>query len=117
MQPAAIPADEPERLAALRALGIGLSAWIGFGTAWQLMQRLLAYYGVLALWTLGCCLVLSLLPLAVPGMTLGLGYIFFFNHPDNPLNGLYGGMTILVLCTLTHFYSVPHLNLVTAFKQ
>ena len=26
-------------------------------------------------------------------------------------------MTILVLCTLTHFYSVPHLNLVTAFKQ
>jgi iron(III) transport system permease protein len=61
--------------------------------------------------------LLSLLPLAVPGMTLGLGYIFFFNHPDNPLNGLYGGMTILVLCTLTHFYSVPHLNLVTAFKQ
>lgn len=61
--------------------------------------------------------LLSLLPLAVPGMTLGLGYIFFFNHPANPLNGLYGGMTILVLCTLTHFYSVPHLNLVTAFKQ
>ncbi|MDO8697905.1 MAG: putative 2-aminoethylphosphonate ABC transporter permease subunit [Pseudomonas sp.] len=61
--------------------------------------------------------LLSLLPLAVPGMTLGLGYIFFFNHPDNPLNGLYGGMTILVLCTLVHFYSVPHLNLVTAFKQ
>ena len=59
----------------------------------------------------------SLLPLAVPGMTLGLGYIFFFNHPENPLNGLYGGMTILVLCTLVHFYSVPHLNLVTAFKQ
>lgn len=61
--------------------------------------------------------LLSLLPLAIPGMTLGLGYIFFFNHPDNPLNELYGGMTILVLCTLVHFYSVPHLNLVTAFKQ
>lgn len=61
--------------------------------------------------------LLSLLPLAVPGMTLGLGYIFFFNHPGNPLNGLYGGMSILVICTLAHFYSVPHLNLVTAFKQ
>lgn len=31
-----------------------------------LLQRLLAYYGVLALWTLGCCLVLSLLPLVLP---------------------------------------------------
>lgn len=61
--------------------------------------------------------LLSLLPLAIPGMTLGLGYIFFFNHPDNPLNVLYGSMGILVLCTLVHFYSVPHLNLVTAFKQ
>ncbi len=66
---------------------------------------------------LGVFQLLALLPLAIPGMTLGLGYIFFFNHPDNPLNGLYGGMTLLVLCTLVHFYSVPHLNLLTAFKQ
>ena len=29
--------------------------------------------------------ILALLPLAVPGLVLGLGYIFFFNDPANPL--------------------------------
>ncbi|MDX1456582.1 MAG: putative 2-aminoethylphosphonate ABC transporter permease subunit [Marinobacter sp.] len=60
---------------------------------------------------------LSLLPLAVPGLVLGLSYIFFFNHPDNPLNALYGTLLILVLCTVGHFYAVSHLTAVTALKQ
>ena len=51
--------------------------------------------------------LLSMLPLAVPGMVLGLSYIFFFNNPANPLNGIYGTMAILVLCTIVHFYTVP----------
>ncbi|MEQ5834403.1 putative 2-aminoethylphosphonate ABC transporter permease subunit [Marinobacter sp. NFXS9] len=59
----------------------------------------------------------ALLPLAVPGLVLGLAYIFFFNHPDNPLNGLYGTLLILILCTVTHFYAVSHLTAVTALKQ
>ena len=41
--------------------------------------------------------LLALIPMAVPGMVLGLAYIFFFNAPGNPLNFLYGGMAILVL--------------------
>src|SRR5438128_5611693 len=41
--------------------------------------------------------LLAAIPMGVPGMVLGLGYIFFFNHPDNPLNVFYHGMTILVL--------------------
>src|SRR5262245_906430 len=60
---------------------------------------------------------LALLPLAVPGLVLGLGYIFFFNNPANPLHFIYGTMTILVLCTVAHFYSVAHLTSVTALKQ
>lgn len=56
-------------------------------------------------------------PLAVPGMVLGLSYIFFFNNPQNPLNGLYGTMAILVLSTIAHFYTVPHLTALTALKQ
>ena len=60
---------------------------------------------------------LALLPLAVPGLVLGLGYIFFFNAPGNPLNFLYGTMAILVMCTVAHFYSVSHLTAVTALKQ
>jgi len=61
--------------------------------------------------------LLALLPLAVPGIVLGLGYIFFFNAPSNPANAIYGTMTILVICSIAHFYSVSHLTAVTALKQ
>jgi iron(III) transport system permease protein len=67
--------------------------------------------------TRGFAQFLALLPLAVPGLVLGLGYIFFFNNPSNPLNFIYGTMTILVVCTVSHFYSVSHLTAVTALKQ
>ena len=50
-------------------------------------------------------------------MVLGLAYIFFFNDPANPLNGIYATMIILVICTVTHFYTVSHLTAVTALKQ
>jgi iron(III) transport system permease protein len=61
--------------------------------------------------------LLALLPLAVPGMVLGLGYIFFFNSPSNPVRFIYGTMTILVVCSIAHFYSVAHLTALTALKQ
>jgi iron(III) transport system permease protein len=60
---------------------------------------------------------LAMLPMAVPGMVLGLAYIFFFNDPGNPLHAIYGTMTILVVCTITHFYTVGHLTALTALKQ
>jgi iron(III) transport system permease protein len=60
--------------------------------------------------------LLAAVPMAVPGMVLGLGYILFFNHPDNPLNGLYHTMTILVLSTVVHYYTSSHLTAVTALK-
>jgi iron(III) transport system permease protein len=53
---------------------------------------------------------LAMLPMAVPGMVLGLAYIFFFNNPANPLHAIYGTMTILVVCTVTHFYTVGTLR-------
>ena len=60
---------------------------------------------------------LAILPMAVPGMVLGLSYIFFFNHPDNPLGFIYHTMAILVVVTIAHFYTVSHLTAVTALKQ
>ena len=42
--------------------------------------------------------LLAMLPMAVPGLALGLGYIFFFNLPANPSNGLYQTLPLLVLC-------------------
>jgi iron(III) transport system permease protein len=59
----------------------------------------------------------AMLPMAVPGMVLGIGYILFFNAPWNPLNFMYGTMAILVASTLVHFYSSSHLTAVTALKQ
>ena len=59
----------------------------------------------------------AMLPMAVPGLVLGLAYIFFFNAPSNPLNVIYHTMAILVISTITHFYTVAHLTAVTALKQ
>ena len=60
--------------------------------------------------------MLSLAPMSIPGLVLGLGYIFFFNHPANPLGGLYGTMSLLVLCTIVHLYTSAHLTLLTALR-
>ena len=61
--------------------------------------------------------LLAMVPMAVPGLVLGLAYVFFFNDPRNPLGFLYHTMPILVICTVTHFYTVAHLTAVTALKQ
>jgi iron(III) transport system permease protein len=61
--------------------------------------------------------LLAMLPMAVPGLVLGLAYIFFFNSPANPLNVLYRTMTILVINTIVHFYTVGHLTALTALRQ
>lgn len=61
--------------------------------------------------------MLAMLPMAVPGLVLGLAYVFFFSRPENPLSVLYGTMAILVICTVIHFYTVSHLTMLTALKQ
>ncbi|QEL54859.1 putative 2-aminoethylphosphonate ABC transporter permease subunit [Chromobacterium paludis] len=61
--------------------------------------------------------LLAMLPMAVPGLVLGLGYVFFFNHPANPLNVLYGSMALMVVCTVAHFYTTAHLTVAAALNQ
>jgi iron(III) transport system permease protein len=61
--------------------------------------------------------LLAMLPMAVPGLVLGLGYIFFFNAPANPLNPLYHTLTLMTICTIVHFYTTGHLTAVTALKS
>jgi iron(III) transport system permease protein len=60
---------------------------------------------------------LAMLPMAVPGLVLGLGYVFFFNASWNPLGLLYGTLAVLVINTVAHFYTVGHITAVTALKQ
>lgn len=71
----------------------------GFGAIRQLLQ------------------VITIIPMAVPGIVLGLGYIFFFNDINNPLNGLYATMILLVINTVVHYYTVGHMTTLTALKQ
>jgi iron(III) transport system permease protein len=59
----------------------------------------------------------SILPGAVPGMVLGLGYIFVFNNPANPLVFLYGSLLLLAFCTTYHFHAQGFLAATTSFKQ
>jgi iron(III) transport system permease protein len=61
--------------------------------------------------------MVSLLPVAVPGMVLGLAYIFVFNAPGSVLNRLYGTLAILVISNLVHYFTVPFLTATTALKQ
>ena len=61
--------------------------------------------------------LMAVLPMGVPGMVLGLGYIFFFVQESNPLHLLYGTMAILVVNTVVHYYTSSHLTAVTALKQ
>ena len=69
---------------------------------------------------------LSILPLALPGLVIGLAYIFFFNalgwnvgslFIPNPLNFVYASMGILVISNIVHFFSVSFLTATTALKQ
>lgn len=61
--------------------------------------------------------LLAMFPLAVPGLVLGLSYVFFLNDPANPLEVLYGTLAVLVISTIVHFYTVSHLTAVTALRQ
>ena len=61
--------------------------------------------------------MVALMPMAIPGIVLGLAYIFFFNAKENPLNFIYATMAILVINTVVHFYTVSHLSAVTAIKK
>ena len=65
----------------------------------------------------GILQLFALLPMAVPGLVLGLAYIFYFNASSNPLGFIYATMAILVINTVVHFYTVSHLTAVTALKQ
>jgi iron(III) transport system permease protein len=71
---------------------------------------------------------LSIIPLALPGLVIGIAYVFFFNRPtlgipftgiqfSNPFNWMYGTMALLVLSNIIHFYTVSFLTATTALKQ
>jgi iron(III) transport system permease protein len=65
----------------------------------------------------GVLYLVSLLPVSIPGMVLGLAYIFVFNAPGSVLNRVYGTLAILVISNLVHYFTVPFLTATAALKQ
>ena len=61
--------------------------------------------------------LIAMLPMAVPGLVLGLSYVFFINAPWNPLGILYGGILLLAINSIAHFYTTAHVTALTALKQ
>jgi iron(III) transport system permease protein len=61
--------------------------------------------------------LLSVTPIALPGMVIGLSFIFFFNSSANPLNFIYGTVMILVLANIVYFYAVPYATAAGALKK
>ena len=88
-----------------------------FGTALVFFSAYLLEKTKGANWLRAPVRMLTMLPMAVPGLVLGLGYIFFFNAAANPLNALYHTTALLTLCTIVHFYTTGHLTAVTALKS
>ena len=61
--------------------------------------------------------LLSILPVSIPGMVLGLAYIFTFNAPDSPLNRFYATLAILVVSNVIHYFTVGFLTATASLKQ
>jgi len=95
-----------------------MAAWTAlFGTCFVVLSVYMTEKVKVSSWLRRGIQGLALMPMAIPGMVLGLAYIFFFNHPDNPLNFLYGSMAILVISTVIHYYTVCHMTATTSLKQ
>ena len=91
----------------LMAAGIGVVVTIGGACVTRRLSNL----------TGQCLYFLSILPAAVPGMVLGLGYILVFNNPNNPLEFLYGTLMILALCNVYHYHAQGFLIATTSINQ
>ncbi|MDF2095111.1 ABC transporter permease subunit [Aquibaculum arenosum] len=60
---------------------------------------------------------LSILPAAVPGMVLGLGYILAFNNPSNPVYLIYGTLIIIAIANVYYYHAQGFLIASTSMKQ
>lgn len=60
---------------------------------------------------------LSILPAAVPGMVLGLGYILAFNNPANPVYLIYGTLVIIAIANVYYYHAQGFLIASTSMKQ
>lgn len=74
------------------------------------------------------CNLLAMMPMALPGLVVGLAYIMFFNKPyfdisflgiriENSLSMLYRTVIIMVIANIMHMFSVTFVTAKTALKK
>lgn len=103
----------------------------GYGALWvSLKMSLMAAAIGVVVATLGALIVqklssrlrqvlylMSVVPAAVPGMVLGLGYVLAFNNPSIPVYWLYGTVLLLSILTVYHYHAQAFLIATTGLKQ
>ncbi|MCA1742645.1 MAG: ABC transporter permease subunit, partial [Desulfovibrionales bacterium] len=60
---------------------------------------------------------LCIVPAAVPGMVLGLGYILAFNNPASPVYPIYGSLLLIAICNVYYYHTQGFLIASTSMKQ
>ena len=61
--------------------------------------------------------LMAILPVGVPGLVLGLSYIFTFNDPLYPLHWLYGSAVLIALCNFYHYHTQGFLTMATGMRM
>jgi iron(III) transport system permease protein len=103
----------------------------GYDPLWMTIQISLiaASFGTALLFALGLAMqrlprglakpiyFICLLPASVPGLVLGLAYIFAFNIPELPLYALYGTASLLAICNAIHYWTQGFLTTMTGLRQ
>ncbi|WP_349545652.1 ABC transporter permease subunit [Bradyrhizobium sp. ORS 375] len=75
-------------------------------------------YGIRRLpsWLAKIVYLVAVMPVGVPGLVLGLAYIFAFNIAGSPLSVLYGSTLLLALCNFYHYHTQGFLTMVTGMR-
>lgn len=60
--------------------------------------------------------LLATLPVGVPGLVLGLAYVFAFNEPSLPWAALYGGVFLLAMCNFYHYHTQGYVAMATGLR-
>lgn len=61
-------------------------------------------------------ILLSALPVAVPGLVLGLAYVFAFNTATLPWGALYGSLLLVALCNYYHYHTQGFTTMMTGIR-
>lgn len=61
--------------------------------------------------------LLSALPVAVPGLVLGLSYVFTFNTADLPWGMLYGSALLVALCNYYHYHTQGYTTMMMGIRN